>query len=369
LKIPNPYASKHYYLLGVIPVLLILVSLLIIPSIPKGIELRGGTLITVQSPTPIDSTALQNALSKYSPSVSVQQISSPVGYGLQVQLENPSNLDTAESLITSISSLDNQLTSLQTEAANSGPDPALIQQEDGITSQITSQASQVLTLVGSSQTLPTDPHAAAILAENAFSTAKDNANTQEEAVITKMSPNASVSVQEVGSTLSAYFLSTAEQIVLYAFILSAIAIFIVFRSVGPSIAVIFGAAADIIITAGVMGVLGIPLTLASIATLLMLIGFSLDTDVMLTIRVLQRKEGKPEDRALNALKTGALMNATTIGAFGALFIIGTWLQVPTYQEIGAVAVIGGFVDFIATWCFDASMVLHFAKQAEQKSAA
>lgn len=368
MKIPNPYASKHYYLLGVIPVLLVLVALLFIPSIPKGIDLRGGTLITVQSATPVDANALQAALSKYSETVSVQQISAPSGYGLQVTMENNPEFDQAESMLSTLASMDNQLTSLQT-AASTGPNPALTQQINGLSDQVVSESAQILKLVGSSQAAPADPHAAAALAQDEFSAAQEKQNTQVTAAIEKVAPGSSVSVQQVGSTLSSYFLAQAQNIVIYAFILSAIAIFIVFRSVGPSIAVLFGAAADIIITAGVMGILGIPLTLASIATLLMLIGFSLDTDVMLTIRVLQRKEGSPPVRALNALKTGALMNATTIGAFGALFLIGTWLQVPTYQEIGAVAVIGGFVDFIATWCFDASLVLHFAKQAEANAAA
>lgn len=361
VQLPNPYASKHYYLLGIIPVILVVIALFFIPSIPKGIDLKGGTLITIQSPNQLNSTLLENEFSNYSNSVSVNQISSPTGYGTEVQLENSNNFDQAGSILSSLSSLDFQLSSLQQSGST---DPSILSEENSISTNILSQSSKVLDLVGSKKSTGSDPHAAVILAQNEYSSANSKYLDSLRQVVLSISPNSDVSVQQVGSTLSKQFLSQAQQIVVYAFIFSALAVFILFRSLGPSIAVIFGAIADITITAGVMGILQIPLTLPSIATLLMLIGFSLDTDVMLTIRVMQRKEGTPASRAANALVTGGMMNLTTIGAFGVLYVIGTFLSVPTYQEIGAVAVIGGFADFIATWCFNASLVLYFTEKME-----
>ncbi len=361
VNLPNIYASKHYYLLGIIPVVLVLIALLFVPSIPKGIDLKGGTLITVQSATPINSTLLSTELSNYSSSVSVNQISSPAGFGVEIQLENLNNFDEAENLLTTLSGLDSQLSTLQESGSSS---PSIVSQENTYSSQILSDSAQVLTLVGSNKKVGSDPHNAVTLAQNEYSLANQNYLDSLRKVILSIAPNSDVSVQQVGSTLSKQFLSQAQQIVFYAFIFSAIAVFIVFRSLGPSFAVIFGAIADITITAGVMGILQIPLTLPSIATLLMLIGFSLDTDVMLTIRVMQRKEGTAASRAANALVTGGMMNLTTIGAFGVLYVIGTVLSIPTYQQIGAVAVIGGFADFIATWCFNASLVLYFAQKIE-----
>ncbi len=106
-----------------------------------------------------------------------------------------------------------------------------------------------------------------------------------------------------------------------------------------------------------MGALGVPLTLASIAGLLMLIGLSLDTDALLTVRVIKRKEGSPAERAMTALKTAFMMNLTTLVAFGVLALVATLLQIPTYYQIGVVVAIGAVADFATTWCFNAVLLL------------
>ena len=57
----------------------------------------------------------------------------------------------------------------------------------------------------------------------------------------------------------------------------------------PSGAVVLSAFADIVMTAAVMTVIGIELTLPTTAALLMLIGYSVDSDILLTMRVLKRQ--------------------------------------------------------------------------------
>ena len=129
----------------------------------------------------------------------------------------------------------------------------------------------------------------------------------------------------------------------------------------------FGAFADIAITMGVMGALGIPLSLASFSALLMLIGFSLDTDILLTARVLKRREENARARAFDAMKVGIMMNLTTLAAFGVLAAIGYWLQISVYFQLGLVAAIGGgVVDFIATWLTNAPLLLWYAERKEKR---
>ena len=174
------------------------------------------------------------------------------------------------------------------------------------------------------------------------------------------------SFKEVGSSLSKFFVNKTQEVVIMSFVLSAIIIFLVFRSFVPSVAVIFGAAADIIITAGIMGMLGIPLSLASVAALLMLIGFSLDTDVMLTARVIKRKEGTAAQRAFDAMKTGLTMNLAVLISFGVLLSLSLFLQIPFYYQVGSVAVIGACVDAIATWMGNAPLILQYAQKKEKQ---
>ena len=165
-----------------------------------------------------------------------------------------------------------------------------------------------------------------------------------------------------------FFFSQIQQIMLYSFALGSIVVFLVFRSFVPSFIVIFAAVADVLIALGGMGLFGIPLTLASTAALLMLVGFSLDTDILLTIRVLKRTEGTPSSRAFEAMKTGLMMNTGAITAFGVLALIALWLNVPTYFQIGSVVVMGAVADFATTWCANAVTILWYAERREKKPA-
>jgi preprotein translocase subunit SecF len=106
-----------------------------------------------------------------------------------------------------------------------------------------------------------------------------------------------ISPNEVTASLSGKFFDTAVMVVLFAILLTTAVVFVIFRSVAPSIAVLTGAAADVIMAMGAMSLFGIPLTLASFSALLMLVGFSLDTDVLLTMRVLKRSEGTAAELA------------------------------------------------------------------------
>ncbi len=351
----------------VVPLALALLGLFfafVSPGLHRGIDLRGGLLITLQSSAPIDAPAVQAELSKFSPSVEVRSVSSPGGgTGLEIELENNPVLEKADEDARALSELDSQLS--QAELAAGGTNAT--QEPVSLTSlrkQVLDKAGAILKEVGSSASVPSDAHAAVELTLSEVSAAKQRYRAEIIAAIKRHVSTDNISYQEVGSTLSKFFLSKTQEVVAVSFLLSGIVVFIVFRTFVPSLAVILGAVADVSMTVGVMALLRVPLTLASIATLLMLVGFSLDTDVMLSMRVLKRKEGTPETRAFEAMKTGFLMNLTTIGAFGALLVISKMFQIGTYEQIGTVAVIGGFADFIATWLLNASLILGYARKKE-----
>jgi preprotein translocase subunit SecF len=101
-------------------------------------------------------------------------------------------------------------------------------------------------------------------------------------------------------------------------------------------------------TAAVMNVFGIPLTLGTTAALLMLIGYSVDSDILLTTRVLKR-QGKLNDKLTGAFRTGIIMTSTTIAAIVALFVVSWFGQVQVIYEISAVLLIGLFFDIMNTW--------------------
>ena len=160
-----------------------------------------------------------------------------------------------------------------------------------------------------------------------------------------------ISFQSVGALLSARALTQVYYALAFAFLFMAITVFIVFRNFVPSIAVILAALFDIIIAMGGMSIFGIPLSVASVGALLMLIGYSVDTDILLTTRVLKRREGTITERAINAMKTGFTMAAAAIGAMATLFIVVVFFipYAQTLSQIASVLIIGLVADILATW--------------------
>jgi len=119
----------------------------------------------------------------------------------------------------------------------------------------------------------------------------------------------------------------------------------------PAMAVILAALSDIIIALGGMSIFGIPLSVASVGAILMLIGYSVDTDILLTTRVLKRREGTITERAVNAMRTGFTMAAAAIGSMVTLYVVVV-LFIPyaqTLSQIASVLIIGLVADVLATW--------------------
>jgi preprotein translocase subunit SecF len=127
-----------------------------------------------------------------------------------------------------------------------------------------------------------------------------------------------------------------------------IVVFLSFRTFVPSGAVVLSAFADIVMTAAAMNIVGIPLSLGTLAALLMLIGYSVDSDILLTNRVLKR-QGKLNDKLTGAFNTGIIMTSTTLAAIAAMFIVAWFGSVLILMEISAVLLIGLIFDVMNTW--------------------
>ncbi|WP_424731160.1 protein translocase subunit SecF [Methanothermobacter sp.] len=159
------------------------------------------------------------------------------------------------------------------------------------------------------------------------------------------------SYKSVGPVLSRQALNQIYWAIGFAFLFMSITVFIVFRDPIPSIAVILAAASDIIIAVGGMSLLGIPLSLASVGAILMLIGYSVDTDILLTTRVLKQRKGDINQRALGAMKTGLTMSISAIASMTALYLVTVFImpEAQVLSNIAAVLIIGLLADIITTW--------------------
>ncbi|MFQ5814999.1 MAG: protein translocase subunit SecF [Candidatus Hydrothermarchaeaceae archaeon] len=164
-----------------------------------------------------------------------------------------------------------------------------------------------------------------------------------------------ITIRSVGPSISARFLKEAIKAVLFAFMFMAIVVFIRFRTLVPSLAVVLSAFSDIITTLAVMILLGIELSPGTFVALLLLIGYSVDTDILLTTRLLVRKTGTFEERLYGAMKTGLTMNATTLAAVMVILLASTSRIL---KEIAVVILIGLLVDLLNTWIQNAG-ILHW----------
>ncbi len=158
--------------------------------------------------------------------------------------------------------------------------------------------------------------------------------------------NVEYAFEQTGSSLGSSFFKEMLIALVFAFICMGIVVFVSFRSFVPSFAVILSAASDMIVTLAIISLMNVRLSLAGIATFLMLIGYSVDTDILLTTRVLKRKRGSVFDRILSAVETGFIMNLTTLIAVGLGY---TFSQSPVLKQIMMILFIGLVVDMINTW--------------------
>lgn len=169
------------------------------------------------------------------------------------------------------------------------------------------------------------------------------------------------SFEFTGSALSESFYRQLLIAILVAFLFMALVVFVIFRTFIPSLAVIISAFADIVMTLALIDLLGISMSSAGIVAFLMLIGYSVDTDILLTTRILKRKEWSLNERIFGAFKTGITMTLTSLLAIVfALLIVQSFSVVLT--QIFTVLVIGLGFDILNTWITNVSILKWYVER-------
>lgn len=172
------------------------------------------------------------------------------------------------------------------------------------------------------------------------------------------------SIEFSGESLSTGFYKQLRTALLIAFVMMAIVVFIIFRTVIPGGAVILSAFADIIMTLTVINFFGFQLSTAGIIALLMLIGYSVDTDILLTSRLLKSSEGTVNERIWGAFKTGMTMTLTAIAAVAAALIVIYSIS-DVLSQMFTIILIGLGFDIFNTWITNAS-ILKWYMEAKRK---
>ena len=165
----------------------------------------------------------------------------------------------------------------------------------------------------------------------------------------------------LGFFLGNFFFQTNAFVYSFGFlILAGAIIYIYIKNSVPSFAVMLSAFADIVMTLAVVNLIGMEISTAGIVAFLMLIGYSVDTDILLTTRVTKKRNVDINKELWGSFKTGTTMTMTSIVAVMVALIVvsgyGTILN-----EIFTILLIGLGFDIFNTWITNASLIKWYAE--------
>lgn len=186
--------------------------------------------------------------------------------------------------------------------------------------------------------------------------------TQEELVTTvnELIPltKENYNIESMGSTLGESFFQQMFIALLIAFFGMGLVFQFYFKNIYGTMAALFSAFMDIFITVGIANLLGIKLTAGGIAAFLMLIGYSIDTSILLSTKLLKEK-GDVKEGLFGAMKTGLTMSASGIAAMGVSFLL---TNNSSLKQIMLILVIGLFVDLITTWIGNVAFLRYYLEK-------
>ncbi|MEK6891398.1 MAG: hypothetical protein AABX03_04650 [Nanoarchaeota archaeon] len=336
LKNLSHFYDKQYKIILFIPIILLILSLIFLAFfyvqhgdiVKRDISLTGGTSIQVNIPTDID--ALQAQLESQFGEVSIREVSDlfsgeQIGFIVETSADSKEVMPFLEKYLSI--NLDQSNSSIEFTGAVIG---------QGFYLQI------LLAILFSFIFMGTV----------VFFIFSDNKKLKYSLVVLVLIP-----------PLLFFFLKAIS--IPVAFVLSfALIILIVVLAIKysiPAAAVIFAAFTDIVMTLTIVNLLGMEVSSGGIIAFLMLIGYSIDTDILLTARVLRRSEGSVNAKIFGAFKTGMTMTLTAIAVIlVGLIITSSYSKI--LEQIFTILAIGLFFDIVNTWVTNAAMIKWYVER-------
>jgi preprotein translocase subunit SecF len=149
----------------------------------------------------------------------------------------------------------------------------------------------------------------------------------------------------------------------YAIIAMAIIIFIVFRRSVVVGTILLCIGLNMLGIVGGMALFQIPLGWPTLAAILMLLGYSIDTNILLVTRVVKRLGGEVRERIVDAMRTGLMMTFTTLAA---LFALNVFTTHPTLDYLSGALILGLIADLFNTWFLNGGVLIWHMKRREGK---
>jgi preprotein translocase subunit SecF len=178
--------------------------------------------------------------------------------------------------------------------------------------------------------------------------------------IEQQAESAGFEIRSIDAVSAAFGSETQNQALLgivIAFVGMSVLVFLMFRTFVPSIAVVISAFSDIVIPVALMNLLGIELSLGTVAALLMIIGYSVDSDILLNNHILRRR-GSFYESTYRAMQTGVTMTVTSIVAMITMTVVASEFvfAIDLLPDIGLILVLGLTADLMNTYMLNLSLL-------------
>ncbi len=308
---------KHYKILWLIPAILFVANVFIAfvyPGIKLGVDFRGGILVSFASDKPVPADKLAAAVKAATGVAEVtvvptESFGTGPRYGGIVEVVYPENIK-------------------------------LVPESNVQTPQLTAGTGSELTA--------------------------DQFKQKVLEAIKKVVPDAqNIVIQDVTPAIGSTFWNKAMNMAIWAFVLMAISVFAFFRKGIPTAIMIGSAIFDLIGMLALMALFNIPLNLDTITILLMMVGYSIDTDIVLSTHLLKRtksEEGDEFSRAARAATTGLHMSGTTLVAMLFILAVGYLTRNLAVMRVGAVMIFGVLADIVITWFLNAPVMITWVRK-------
>jgi len=183
-----------------------------------------------------------------------------------------------------------------------------------------------------------------------------------EEIETIIEQNPDMSISEL-SQISPLLGGDSQKLALSAlgisFILMSAFVFILFRSIVPSFIVILSAVSNITIATAAMNIASIPLSMGTVGALLMLIGYGIDSDILMNTYVLKENKISFNDSIHEAMRTGVTMTITSLSAMVMMTVVATLFRIELLAHMGFVLAVGLAADLVITYLLNVSILRYY----------
>lgn len=187
---------------------------------------------------------------------------------------------------------------------------------------------------------------------------ESNINENDDITITSLS--------QVSPSLGQDAQITAITGVLVAFLLMSILVIILFRSVIPAVVIILSAVSNIFIATATMNIVGIELSMGAVGALLMLIGYSVDSDILMNSYVIKQKQEDFNSQVHEAMRTGITMTISSLSAMIVMFIVASIFGISLLADMGFILAVGLTADLINTYMMNVAILRWYVNRGDKR---